>query len=153
LKIDKPIDKLSDRLHKLEEEREIASSNKPGVPYATAEVLEQMTDMERYEAWFNWHVKALMPYYKAEVMRLHNITSDEEYSRRVLKGDTSIYLPQPNRKFEPTSYRDRVAHVLGLNYQELQDMFKRGELEHKIAGCDRSGYDNRWRDEDPTYVF
>lgn len=59
--------------------------------------------MERYEAWFNWHVKEIMPYYTTEVMRLHNI-SDEDYDRRTLEGDQSIYLPQPNNKFEPTNY-------------------------------------------------
>ena len=39
--------------------------------------------------------------------------------------------------FEPTHYDERVAHALGLDYQELQDKFKQGELEHKRAGCDR----------------
>ena len=41
--------------------------------------------------------------------------------------------------FEPTRYDERVAHALGLNYQELQDKFKQGELEHKRAGCDGAG--------------
>ena len=49
-----------------------------------------------------------MPYYKAEVMRLHSITSDE-YDSRTLEGDRSIYLPQPNPMFEPTRYDERVA--------------------------------------------
>ncbi len=94
MKIDKSVDNLSGRLHKLEEEREIASSSdEPDVPYATAEELKQMSPEERYEARFNWYVKEIMPYYKAEVMRLHSIASDEEYSRRVLEGDKSIYLP------------------------------------------------------------
>jgi hypothetical protein len=90
-----------------------------------------------------------MPYYKAEVMRLHNITSGE-YDSRTIEGDRSIYLPQPNPMFEPTHFDERVAHALGLDYQELQDKFKQGELEHKIAGCDSTGRDNRWRDEDPN---
>lgn len=68
----------------------------------------------------------------AEMMRHHNI-SDEEYDRRTLEGDQLIYLPQPNNKFEATWYDERVAYVLGLNYQELQDKFNWGELEHKIA--------------------
>ena len=55
--------------------------------------------------------------------------------------------------FEPTHYDERVAHALGLYYQELQDKFKLGELEHKRAGCDSTGYDNCWRDEDPNAVF
>ena len=93
-----------------------------------------------------------MPYYKAKVMRLHSITSDE-YDSRTLEGDRSIYLPQPNPMFEPTHYDERVAHALGLNYQELQNKFKQGELEHKIAGCDGTGRDNCWRDEDPNAVF
>ena len=102
--------------------------------YATAEELEQVSSIERYVAWFNWHVREIMPYYKGEVMRLHSITSDE-YESSTLEGDRSIYLPQPNPMFEPTHYDERVAHALGLNYQELQDKFKQGELEHKMAGC------------------
>jgi len=102
-----------------------------GVAYATTEELEQTTPEERYEAWFNWHVREIMPYYKAEVMRFHDITSDEEYNRRVLEGDESIYLSQPNNKFEPTWYKERVAHVLGLDYQGLQDKFKRGSWRTK----------------------
>jgi len=65
----------------------------------------------------------------------------------------SIYIPQPNPMFEPTHYDERVAHALGLNRQELQDKFKQRELEHKIAGWDCTGHDNRWRDEDPNVVF
>jgi hypothetical protein len=56
-------------------------------------------------------------------MRSHNISSDE-YDRRTLEGDQSIYLPQPNRRFEPTWYDERVAHVLRLDYEGLQDKFK-----------------------------
>lgn len=89
-----------------------------------------------------------MPYYKDEVMRVHNITSDEEYKRRILEGDMSIYLPQPNRKFTATHYDERVAHVLGIEYRELQDNISRGEFKHKIA----TGYDP-WRDEDRNAVF
>ena len=47
----------------------------------------------------------------------------------------------------------KYANTLGLNYQELQDKFKQGELEHKRAGCDSPGRDNHWRDEDPNAVF
>jgi hypothetical protein len=139
----------------LEEERELkpVSDNDDGAPYA--DELEQMTDMKRYIAGFNWHVKEIMPY-KEEVMRVHQI-SDEEYDRRTLEGDMSIYLP-PNSKFEATDYRERVAHVLGLDYQGLQDKFNRGQLEDKIA----TGYLKRdpqtgkqfcWRDENPNMVF
>ena len=56
-----------------------------GVPYATAEELEQMTPHEYYEARFNWRVKEVLPFYKLEVMSLHNITLDEEYDRRILR--------------------------------------------------------------------
>ena len=127
LKADKSIDNLADRLGRLEAAKEIASSSDDDdvhvndVPYATAEELEQMTPHDHYD-WFNWHVKEIMPYYKGEVMRLHNITSDEEYNRRTLEGDESIYLP-PNKKFEPTWYAQRVAYVLNLSYQELEDKF------------------------------
>ena len=83
---------------------------------------------------------------------LHNITSDEEYSRRVLEGDESIYLPQPNSKFEGTWYAERVAHVLNLSYQELEDKFDKGELEHKRGGYavidPKTG--RIWCDENPV---
>ena len=67
-----------------------------------------------------------------------------------------LQLPQPNNKFEPTGYIERVAHVLGLNYQELQDKFNRGELEHKIAqglSYIDPKTDRPWYDEDPNRVF
>ena len=147
---DKSLDNLSDRLDRLEEERGEVKPVEDNVtndrPYATAEELEQMSSMEKYIAWFNWHVREIMPYYKAEVMRLHSITSDE-YDSRTLEGDWSIYLPQPNSMFEPTRYDERVAHALGLNYQELQDSSTK---EQAVTG---TGRDNRWRDEDPNAVF
>jgi hypothetical protein len=155
----KSIDNLSDRLDRLEEEREVKSEDDDSsLPYATAQELEQMTPDERYVAWFNWHVREIMPYYKEEVMRIHNITSDEEYDRRTLEGDQSIYLPQPNSKFESTDYRERVAHVLGLDYQGLQDKINRGEIEDKIATGlmtidPETGKDISWRDENPNAVF
>ena len=52
------------------------------------------SEHESFESRFNRFVREVMPYYKAEVMRIHNIKSDEEYKRRVLEGDNSIYLPQ-----------------------------------------------------------
>ena len=153
------IDNLFDRIGRLESAKEISSSNESfdnGVPYATAEELEQMTPMEKYIAWFNWHVKEIMPYYKLEIMKVHNITSDEEYSRRIIEGDQSIYLPQPNQKFEPTNYEIRVAHVLGLDYQGIEDKISRGEIERKIARG-LSYIDAKtgepWYDEDPNAVF
>ena len=150
----KSIDNLSHRLDRLEEEREVKSEDDDSnLPYATAQELEQMTPHEIYVAWFNWHVREIMPYYKEEVMRLHNITSDEEYKRRVLEGDESIYLPQPNYRFEPTHHGERVAHVLGLDYQGLQDKFDQGELEDKIATGRMDAKGNAWFDEDPNYVF
>ena len=54
--------------------------------------------------FFNRSLHEVMPYYKAEVMHFQKITSDEEYKRRVLEGDNSIYLPQPNAKFRPSMY-------------------------------------------------
>ena len=39
------------------------------------------------------------------------------------------FKPQPNPIFEPTHYDERVAHALGLNYEELLE-----ELEHKTEG-------------------
>jgi hypothetical protein len=82
---DKSLDNLSNRLDRLEEERgevkPVEDNEDIDRPYATAEQLEQMSSMERYVSWFNWHVREIMPYYKAEVMRLHSITSDEYDSR------------------------------------------------------------------------
>jgi hypothetical protein len=84
-------------------------------------------------------------------MKFHNITSDE-YDSRTLEGDQSIYLPQPNPRFEPTDYMERVAHVLGLNYQELQDKFNRGELKHLIACGPNNAETGGWCDENPIFL-
>ena len=94
-----------------------------------------------------------MPYYKAEVMSVHGLTS-EEYDRRTLEGDESIYLQQPNKKFEHTLYMHRVAAVLGLDWLTLQDMIARGEIKDRIAGVNpETGWLDSWRDEDPNAVF
>jgi hypothetical protein len=61
--------------------------------------------MERCILKFNWYVREIMPYYKDEVMRYRNIVTDEEYTRRILEGDESIYLPQPNKKLNPLHIR------------------------------------------------
>lgn len=60
-------------------------------------------------------------------MRHHNITSDE-YDRRTLEGDESIYLTQPNRKFAPTYWIQRAANVLELDYQGMMDKIARGDF-------------------------
>lgn len=119
--------------------------------YARSKILDKMSGEEEdrlHEYRFNWYVKNILPYYKLEVCRVHNISS-EEYDRRTLNADESIYLPQPNPKFESTWYSERVAHVLGLDYKGFQDKVRKGELEDKIAtggfGC--------WRDENPNAVF
>ena len=139
---------MTDRLDRIEEEvTEEDSSSKKNTSNNTDPELEKLSPMERYILKFNWTVSKILPYYKAEIMSVHNLTA-EEYDRRTLEGDQSIYLPQPNRKFEPTSYRNRVAHVLGLDYQGIEDKFDRGELERKIAS---GGFS--WRDEDPNAVF
>lgn len=94
-----------------------------------------------------------MPHYKEEVMRVHSITSDE-YVKRTLEGDQGIYLPQPNGKFEPTHYGERVAHALGLDYQGLQDKILKGEVKDRIAtGTIDAETGIRWYDEDPNAVF
>lgn len=139
------IDNLSDRLDRLEAEIFfIRQSNAE----ERQQELEKLTSTERYALNFNRSVKEIMPYYKAEVMQVHNISS-KEYDKRTLEGDESIYLPQPNGKFEPTSYEKRVAHVLGLDYEGLQVKISQGEIKDMIAtggfGC--------WRDENPNAVF
>jgi hypothetical protein len=149
LKIDKSVDNLSDRLDRIEEEitEEDSSKNTSNNPDPE---LEKLSPMERYILRFNWYVREIMPDYKAEVMQVHNIATDEEYTRCILEGDESIYLPQPNRKFFPTTYKERVAHVLGLDHQGLQDKIARGEIKVMIAnGLAGSS----WRDEDPNAVF
>ena len=108
----------------------------------TEEEFAKLTLMQQFELRFNWYVTKLMPYYKQEVMQVHNITSDEEYIRRIIEGDESIYLPQPNPHFQPTMWEYRAAQALGLDYQGLQEKIKRGEIEKRIA----TGYP--WRDED-----
>ena len=108
-----------------------------------------MTDEERFEAWFNWYVKEIMPYYKAEVIQYHQI-SEDEYDRRTLEGDQSIYMP--NQIDLKVLGMMRVVHVLNLSYQELQDKFNRGELEHKRGGLaiidPKTG--EPWYDENPV---
>ena len=117
----------------------------------TEEQFFKLSPMEQYILRFNWYVREIMPYYKEEVMSVHGLTS-EEYDRRVLEGDESIYLPQPNKKFTPTLYMHRIAAVLGLDWQTLQDMISRGEIKDRIAGRETGCLDS-WRDEDPNAVF
>lgn len=140
------IDNLSDRLDRLEAEVFIKQSDAD--EQQQQQELEKLTPTERYILNFNRSVKEIMPCYKAEVMQVHNVSS-EEYDRRTLEGDESIYLPQPNGKFESTSYAERVAHVLGLDYVDLQVKISQGEIKDRIAtggfGC--------WRDENPNAVF
>jgi hypothetical protein len=114
----------------------------------TEDEYEKLTDMEKAVLRFNWYVERIMPYYKAEVMSVHNVSS-EEYDRRTLQADESIYLPQSNRKFEPTLYDQRVAAVLGSDWQTLHDMISREEIKDRIAtgGC------LGWCDGDPNAVF
>jgi hypothetical protein len=153
LKIDKSVDNLSDRLDRIEEE-EITEEDSSSKKNTSNNTDPKLSPMERYTLRFNWTVSKILPYYKKTVMSVHNITSDEEYTKRILEGDESIYLPQPNPKFEPTHYNERVAHALGLDYQQLQDKFKRGELKHLIAtGRIDPETGKSWRDEDPNAVF
>ena len=119
--------------------------------YARSKILDKMSREEEdrlHEYRFNWYVKNILPYYKQEVCRVHNISS-EEYDRRTLNADESVYLPQPNPKFESTWFSERVAHVLGLDYKGFQDRVRKGELEDKIA---TGGFDC-WCDENPHAVF
>ena len=174
----KSIDNLSDRLNKIEEELGLAvsSEQEQGLeleqtklattaglfeefasrfykmpPHARREILDKMSREEEdrlHEFKFNWCVKNILPYYKQEVSSVYNISS-EEYDQRTLNADESIYLPQPNPKFESTWYSERVAHVLGLDYKGFQDKVRKGELEDKIA----TGGFGSWRDENPKAVF
>jgi hypothetical protein len=151
--VDRSIDNLSGRLDRLEATATAADEpdNFSDIEYwygLTEEELENMSPMEKYIIRFNWNVKHLMKFYKEEAMHCHNLTSDE-YERRTLEGDPTIYLPQPNKRFEPTSYIQRIASVLGLDCQTLQDKIARGEIKNKIATGVTSGF----VDEDPNRVF
>lgn len=139
--------KISNGIHALSES-EFQSEFLFGL---TEEQFFKLSPMEQYILRFNWYVREIMPYYKEEVMSVHGLTS-EEYDRRVLEGDESIYLPQPNKKFTPTLYLHRIAAVLGLDWQTLQDMISRGEIKDRIAGRETGCLDS-WRDEDPNAVF
>ena len=96
LKIDKLVDNLSDRLDRIGEEITEEDSSK-NTSNNTDPELEKLSPMERYILKFNWYVREIMRCYKAEVMQVHNIVTDEEYTRRIMECDESIYLPQPNR--------------------------------------------------------
>jgi hypothetical protein len=54
---------------------------------------------------------------------------------------------------EPTWYNERVAHVLGLSYQELQEKFSRGELKQKIAAGPHNPETGGWCDENPRLSY
>lgn len=153
MKIDKSVDNLSDRLDRIEEEITEDDSSKNTLNNTDLE-LEKLCPMERRILRFNWYTREIMPNYKAEVMQVHNIATDEEYIRLILEGDESIYPPQPNRKFEPTFYSQRIAHMLGLNYHGLNQKISRGEIKDKIAtGLIGAKTGSGWYDEDPNAVF
>ena len=74
------------------------------------------------------------------------------------EGDQSIYLPQPNPKFEATWYKERVAHVLGIDYQGVEEKIKRGEIEDKIGTGrmvldPKTGEYTTWLDENPVVFY
>lgn len=147
----KSIDNLSRRLDRLEaaaDEPDNFSDTEKVYRYGlTEQEYESMNSEQKHELRFNWYVSHIMPYYQAEVMSVYGLTS-EEYARRTLAGDTSIYLPQPQKKFQSTLYIHRVAAVLGLDYHGLQDKIASGEIPNRIA-TGGSGF----RDEDPNAVF
>lgn len=151
------IDNLSTRLNRLETTTPANEANNfSEIEYRyglTEEEFEKLTLMEKRILEFNWYVKNIMPYYKAEVMSVHNLTS-EEYDERTLAGDEGIYLQQPNMKFKPTLYWYRIASVLDLNYQQLMDKIAKGEIKDRIAtGMIDAETGSRWYDEDPNAVF
>jgi hypothetical protein len=137
-----------------------ASRRYPGIDIIDMELseeeLSEVNDSsleKRHELMTNKFIREVMPYYMSEVCRLHQIT-EKEYKTRVIAGDMSIYLPQPNPKFAPTDWFDRVALALGLDYQGMKDKIDRGEIEHKIAtGRVDPETGKAWYDEDPNAVF
>ena len=150
----KSIDNLSNRLGRLEiSQKNTSSSTTDSNLYSIDS--GDIRAFATVEDWFNWRIQNILPSYKAYVIQYHNISSDEEYSRRVLEGDQSIYLPQPNPKFEATWYKERVANVLNLDYQGVQELIKRGEIEDKIGTGrmvldPKTGEYTTWLDENPV---
>jgi hypothetical protein len=147
-KIDKSIGSLSNRLDRLGAAD--ISENYSEIEYRyglTEEEYEKLSLDERAIIRFNWTVSNILPYYKQEVMLVHNLTS-VQYDLRTMEGDESIYLPQPNRKFQPTLYMHRIAAVLGLDYRQLMDKIAKGEVKDRIATAGSS-----WHDEDENAVF
>ena len=137
----KSFDNLFDRLDRLEATTTDKSNGMQSLSESaesefcfglTEEQFSKLTPMEQFILRFNWQGREIRPYYKDEVLRVHNITSDK-YDRRTLEGDESIYLPQPNKRFAPTLYKYRVAGVFGLDWQTLQDKIARGEMKDRIA--------------------
>jgi hypothetical protein len=152
------IDNLSTRLNRLEATTTAAdeADNFSEIEYRyglTEDEYEKLSLDKKAILRFNWYIENIMPYYKAEVMRVHNL-SEEEYNRRTLEGDQSIYLPQPNRKYSPTLYMQRAAHVLGLDFKGFREKVGRGEIKDMIVGVnEETGCLDSWRDEDSNAVF
>ncbi|MDQ3840375.1 MAG: hypothetical protein M3297_14040 [Thermoproteota archaeon] len=82
--------------------------------------------------------------YKAHVMLVLNLNTNEEYSNWVLEGNI---LPLELRRdgMSPTTYRNRVRHALGLTWAQWKQKTDDGELKF----WPRENY----IDEDPNAVF
>jgi hypothetical protein len=86
LKIDKSVDNQSDKPDRIDEEITEEDSSMNTSNNLDPE-LEKLSPMERHIFRFNWYTREIVPYYKAEVMQVHNIATDEEHTRRILEGD------------------------------------------------------------------
>ena len=83
----KSIDSLSDRINRLEVSNKIKIESSRDSIYNDGDIRAFAT----VEDWFNWRIQNILPSYKLEVMGFHNISEEEEYSRRVLRR-RSVHL-------------------------------------------------------------
>ena len=102
--------------------------------------IQQQANQERHELMSSRQ----MDDYKAYVMRVFNLGTDEEYKKSVLEGNK---LPPELRPegMELTTYGDRVRHALGITWAQWGQKIDDGEL--KFWPTDD------YVDEDPNAVF
>ena len=84
--------------------------------------------------------------YKAHVMLVFNLKTDEEYKEWVLEGN--IIPPELRLKgIGLTTYGNRVRHALGLTWDQWKQKVRSGELRFRPMGT------GNYEDEDPQAKF
>jgi hypothetical protein len=104
------------------------------------ENIQKLTNNERNEQINNRQMED----YKAHVMHVFNLSTDEEYIKWVLEGNK---LPSELRPkgMRTTIYGNRVRHALGLTWDEWSQKVRSGQL--KFWPTDY------YEDEDPQAKF